>query len=187
MEDIFVSNSPVRRRVIRNYILRHNLIEYKCAFCGNTGIWIDTTIALELDHINGINNDNRLTNLRWLCPNCHATTDTYRGKNIKKKNEEEKIKRKIKEIPKKICPICQINEINSHSKMCKECNYKQQRKAERPSREELKDLIRNKSFLEIGRIFNVSDNAIRKWCDFENLPRKKTEINKYSDEEWALI
>ena len=38
-------------------------------------------MALELDHINGINNDNRLENLRWLCPNCHAITDTYAGKN----------------------------------------------------------------------------------------------------------
>ena len=64
---------------------------------------------------------------------------------------------------------------------------KRQRIVERPSREELKELIRTKSFLEIGRMFNVSDNAIRKWCDFEKLPRKKTEINKYSDEEWELI
>lgn len=57
----------------------------------------------------------------------------------------------------------------------------------RPLREELKKLIREKSFVEIGKIYNVSDNAIRKWCDTYNLPRKKSEIKKYSNEEWILI
>lgn len=64
---------------------------------------------------------------------------------------------------------------------------KRQRTVERPSREELKQLIRTKPFTQIGKIYGVSDNAIRKWCDFEKLPRKKNEINKYTDEEWALI
>ena len=62
-----------------------------------------------------------------------------------------------------------------------------QRTVTRPLREELKQLIRTKPFTEIGKMYGVSDNAIRKWCDFENLPRKKQEINSYSDEEWKLI
>ena len=41
-------------------------------------------IPLELHHINGINTDNRLENLKFLCPNCHAFTDSYRGKNSRK-------------------------------------------------------------------------------------------------------
>ena len=55
------------------------------------------------------------------------------------------------------------------------------------SREELKLLIRTTPFLQIGEQFGVSDNSIRKWCDKFNLPRKKSEINSYSDEEWELI
>lgn len=55
------------------------------------------------------------------------------------------------------------------------------------NREELKQLIRAKSFTEIGRMFNVSDNAIRKWCIKFNLPSKKSEIKKYSDEEWKNV
>lgn len=55
------------------------------------------------------------------------------------------------------------------------------------SREELKNLIRNKTFTEIGSMFNVSDNAIRKWCEKFNLPRKKTIIKQYSEEEWETI
>lgn len=48
-------------------------------------------------------------------------------------------------------------------------------------------MIRKESFLAIGKKFNVSDNAIRKWCRAVNLPEKKTEIKKYTDEEWELI
>lgn len=47
-------------------------------------MWNGELIPLELEHINGINNDNRLENLTLLCPNCHAQTPTYRGKNIKR-------------------------------------------------------------------------------------------------------
>ena len=55
------------------------------------------------------------------------------------------------------------------------------------TREELKDLIRHKSFLEIGRMYGITDNAIRKWCVKYDLPRTKTEIKSYSEEEWANI
>ena len=57
----------------------------------------------------------------------------------------------------------------------------------RPERDDLKDLIRNNSFLSIGKQFGVSDNSIRKWCAAYNLPTKKTEIKKISDEEWQSI
>lgn len=78
-------------------------------------------------------------------------------------------------------------EILSASTRCNKCNHKLQRISERPTREELKNLIRTKSFLQIGRDYGVSDNAIRKWCMSENLPTKKRKINSYSDEEWELI
>ena len=55
------------------------------------------------------------------------------------------------------------------------------------TREELKLLIRTKPFTQIATMFQVSDTAIRKWCDFYNLPRRATDIKKITDEEWELI
>ena len=78
-------------------------------------------------------------------------------------------------------------EIYYTSTRCIECEHKRQRTTDRPNRETLKKLIREKSFLEIGRIYGVSDNAIRKWCDTENLPRRSSEIKKISEEEWKSI
>ena len=77
--------------------------------------------------------------------------------------------------------------IYKKSKYCVNCNNYLLRRIERPTREILKQQIRNLSFLEIGRIYKVSDNAIRKWCDYYNLPRKKKDISNYSDEEWELV
>lgn len=78
-------------------------------------------------------------------------------------------------------------EISKKALRCIQCNNKKNIKDNIISREELKNLIRTKPFTQIGVIFNVSDNAIRKWCIKYNLPRTKKEINSYSDEEWANI
>lgn len=83
LDELFKDNSDISRKVVRQYIIRHNILEYRCNFCGNTGEWLGKTMPLELDHINGKNNDHRIENLRWLCPNCHAITDTYSGRNNK--------------------------------------------------------------------------------------------------------
>ena len=57
----------------------------------------------------------------------------------------------------------------------------------RPERDILKPQIRNLPFTKIGEMYGVTDNAVRKWCDFYKLPRKKSEIKGYTDEEWALL
>jgi Zn finger protein HypA/HybF involved in hydrogenase expression len=79
-EDAFVEGSKYTTLFLKARIEKDDLLEYKCAECSISS-WRDKKIVLELDHINGINNDNRLENLRYLCPNCHSQTDTFRGRN----------------------------------------------------------------------------------------------------------
>ena len=103
---------------------------------------------------------------------------------IKTEDKEEILYEK----KKRYCSECGT-EISAGTKTgkCRKCYDKTKRQVVRPSREELKKLIRTKSFLEIGRLYGVTDNTIRKWCDAEKLPRRKTDINNYSDEEWEKI
>lgn len=81
LDDVFVVNSSRSSAYIKKIIIKEKLISYICD-CGISDTWRNATLILELDHINGINNDNRLENLRFLCPNCHSQTDTFRGRNI---------------------------------------------------------------------------------------------------------
>jgi hypothetical protein len=78
-----------KRRPIQSFKLKHRLIregyfERKCYSCGRR-VWRSQPIPLELEHRNGNPHDNSLDNLTLLCPNCHALTTAYRGKNKKSK------------------------------------------------------------------------------------------------------
>ena len=79
--EVFCENSHMSGKNIKLRIIGENLIEYKCQECGIIDEWNGKKIQLQLDHINGKNDDNRLENLRFLCPNCHSQTDTYAAKN----------------------------------------------------------------------------------------------------------
>lgn len=84
------------------------------------------------------------------------------------------------------CKIC--NKIITYGHMyCLQCSGLIQRKVEHPTRKELKNMIRTMPFTDIGNKFNVSSQAIIKWCKKENLPYRKKDIKNYSDEEWALL
>lgn len=85
-----------------------------------------------------------------------------------------------------ICPKC-LGKKTPTAELCMSCRNKEQQEIERPTRDELKNLIRNFPFTEIGRKFLVTDNSVRKWCDKYSLPRTKKEINQYSDEDWEKL
>lgn len=104
-EEIFCEHSIHSRNIVKRRILSDNLIPYKCAICGNTGYYNNKPLTLQLDHINGINNDHRLENLRWLCPNCHSQTETYANKNfetLRKANLEKETKLAKQNLQKQI-------------------------------------------------------------------------------------
>jgi 5-methylcytosine-specific restriction endonuclease McrA len=167
--------------------IKNRLIEergHKCESCKNT-LWLGKLITLELDHINGDRQNNSRDNLRLLCPNCHAMTPTYRGKNIGEKAKNNR-KAKIEEIygeknknkthgvlvggGKKIysakdsCIDCQkLITKKSKTGRCFACHSKTIRRVPRPDINELVSEIRQTSFLAVARKYGVSDNAIRKW------------------------
>lgn len=65
---------------LKNRLFAEGLLEKSCEWCGLQGWWGRDRLVLELDHINGNRKDNRLENLRILCPNCHSQTPTFRGR-----------------------------------------------------------------------------------------------------------
>lgn len=76
-ERVLVEKSSVKGSPLRRFILKNRLLTYKCSECGNAGHHNNKELTLQLDHINGVFNDNRLSNLRFLCPNCHSQTPTF--------------------------------------------------------------------------------------------------------------
>lgn len=176
----------------------------KCQICG----YNKCIAALELHHIDPNEKDfsfNKKDNLSWekiiqelpkcilLCANCHREVHQNLIFNELKtsfdKQKADTISKKIADLKAHKIYYCKYcgKIVSSGNNCCVECASINRRIVERPSREELKNLIREKTFLEIGKMFNVSDNAIRKWCDKYNLPRKKSEIKSYTNEEWEKI
>ena len=105
-----------------------------------------------------------------------------------KQEFEDRIKSSLSSVIEYYCSSCgKLISASSKKGLCKECYYKTTRKAARPTREELKNLIRNESFVSIANEYGVSDNAIRKWCDSYNLPRRKKDIQMFTEKDWEQI
>jgi hypothetical protein len=179
VENIFIEKSTASQHTLRAWYLKGGYSPYYCSICGQEAEWQNKPLALILDHINGINNDDRLENLRWVCPNCNQQLETTGSRNPNRKVFEKKY----------YCCDCG-KEISKGSTRCEKCYSLTQivPLEEMPiTREELKEMIRILPFTYIGQEYQVSDNAVRKWCVKFGLPKTKKEINSYSDEEWDKI
>lgn len=165
VENVFCKNSTANQATLRRWYSLGEYTPYKCSICGLLPFWNNKPLTLTLDHINGNNHDNELVNLRWVCPNCDRQLDTFAGRNV------DHTKNYNYSNSKKYCVDCG-EEITSNAIRCQKCFHLSQRKVERPNKEILfQELINNKgNFVQIGMIYGVSDNAIRKWCKNYNLP-----------------
>jgi hypothetical protein len=136
LDTYLVENSTAARGNIKRRLLEEGILERECSLCGQDENWNGMKISLILDHINGIYNDNRLENLRMVCPNCNAGLVTHCGKN--------------KKFPPKLKKDRNKPRLES-------------RKVERPDYETLKEEVLNNGYSSTGRKYGVSDNSIRKW------------------------
>lgn len=185
--EVYLSNKKyIQSDSLKKRLIKENYKDHRCEKCGLTE-WQDNPIPLELHHKDGNRFNNALDNIELLCPNCHALTENYRGKGCKShKENSNKCDKKIKIRKMNYCVDCH-RAISATAIRCRSCAKKLQKKCERPSRDDLKRLIRNTPFTTIGKTYGVSDNTIRKWCISYQLPHSSKEIKSYSDEDWLLI
>jgi hypothetical protein len=156
LEDVLVEGSTYSRGLLKQRLYDTGLRERRCELCGQSESWRGRRMSLILDHINGNATDNRLENLRIVCPNCAATLDTHCGKNVKRI---------------RLCGFCgqsfapKVRDQRHCSQSCgghSEASVRAQvaaRTVERPPYEQLAQ----SSSVAVGRKYGVSDNAISKW------------------------
>lgn len=197
-EDLFQKNSIASRSKIKREFVK--LVEYKCSECYNVGEHNGKKLVLELDHINGVNSDNRFENLRLLCPNCHSQQKTSNRRNTNPKfsgrfkiNEKEVLEMakdsgSIRQILLKLnCldsgvnyqRIKQVLDINGVTllKTIKVSTNKERkerfncRKVARPSKEDLAQMVWEKPTETIAKEFGVSGAAVFKWCKLYGIPK----------------
>ncbi len=153
LEKMLTINSKFSRKTVKKRVLEEGLLENKCILCGQDENWNGKKISLILDHINGINNDNRIENLRIVCPNCNASLETFAGRNSKRK-------KKINN--------CYNNKNHILNPLWKKESSIKRRKSIRPSYKTLLKEVNLYGYAATGRKYGVSDNSIRKWLKLYN-------------------
>lgn len=170
LAEILVEGSTYNRHNLKHRLYGEGIKEPVCEECGQDENWRGGVMALILDHINGAPDDNRLENLRVVCPNCAATFDTHCGRKNRTRSARA------------VCGICGQGFFRRKAKQrfcSKECGTRgggemnsaahfgvprpERRKVQRPPYDQLIAELNATSYLAVGRKYGVSDNAVRKW------------------------
>lgn len=163
LANVLVEQSTYSRNHLKRRLLAEGLKQSECELCGQGEVWHGRRMALVLDHINGVADDNRLENLRIVCPNCNATLDTH----CARKNRVLPAVAACVRCGKEFCP-----RHAKHSYCSRECGQRHDRtgrpnpgarRVERPPHAQLVSHVATLGWSATGRKYGVSDNAIRKW------------------------
>ncbi len=166
LSEILIEGSTYSRGHLKDRLFAEGVKQRTCELCGLGDEWRGRPMSLILDHINGVANDNRIENLRNVCPNCAATLETHCGR-----------KNRIDREPR-ACLHCSaefVPKYPSHRYCSQRCGSHgkgshaprpERRKVPRPSHDQLLSDVQSMSFLAVGRKYGVSDNAIRKWLRY---------------------
>ncbi len=162
LEAILVESSRYSRKALKARLYEAGLKARRCELCGQDENWNGSRMSLILDHINGVPDDNRIDNLRIVCPNCAATLDTHCGRKNK--------------LPERACAHCGklfVPTRSNHRYCSRYCGVRndesrrdahpETRRVDRPSYKQLLADLESMSFVAVGRKYGVSDNAVRKW------------------------
>jgi hypothetical protein len=162
LEEILVEDSNYSRGGLKKRLYAEGIKERHCELCGQGEIWHRRRMSLILDHINGRATDNRLENLRIVCPNCAATFDTHCGKLVLRTRTD----RTGLTCGTLFYPTYEGQRYCKHAcyaATIRAVPHSDRRKVERPPLAQLLAEIEASSWSAVGRRYGVSDNAIRKW------------------------
>jgi hypothetical protein len=173
LSEVLVEGSKYSRGNLKRRLYETGLKQRRCEICGQGEIWRGDPIALILDHANGVRDDNRLENLRIVCPNCAAALPTHCGRGLRKPPVELE------------CRGCGKRFVRRHSKQrycSRDCGQRasgeRQRRVQRPSYEQLLAELEASGYCSVGRKYGVSDKAIRKWVRAYEREAARTEANE---------
>ncbi len=163
LEKILVEGSTYSRNNLKKRLYLEGLKQRACELCGQGEDWRGRRMGLILDHINGVSNDNRIENLRIVCPNCAATLDTHCARSRRVSLEERPCVR---------CGESFLPKVSRQRYCSLACGSRWDRRGRpnpalrrvaRPPYAQLKREINALGYSAVGRRYRVSDNAIRKW------------------------
>ncbi|MBT6052625.1 MAG: HNH endonuclease [Candidatus Scalindua sp.] len=148
----------IQSNILKKRVIAEGLLKNKCMICGQPPIWNNQKLVLELHHVDGDKLNNRLSNLKIICPHCHSQTPNFRGKN-----------KRIKKL-KRYCKLCNVEVTKSKTGLCRSCNNKtrdysnaKRKVKNRPPVEQLIEEIKELGYVGTGKKYGVSDVSIRNW------------------------